>query len=223
MHRVTDILSTGRPIVNIGRLMPMKKTASARERTPFGQRLFEAREGAGLKQKEVQKAIGISQSTLSGLERVADSSGFTPQLADLYGADAKYLATGKSTSSAHGARHKARSVSLSSVQDVPHIKWEDILTSALPDTFYVIAPDDSMAKRIKAGKKVFFSSVETARAGDAVLIADGAGNVFIREMRERAPGDWQAHALNDAYEAMDAKQYGLRILAVLVAEDGRWT
>jgi len=40
-----------------------------RQRSPFGQRLFELREAAGITQGEVAEALGISQSTYSDWER----------------------------------------------------------------------------------------------------------------------------------------------------------
>jgi phage repressor protein C with HTH and peptisase S24 domain len=89
---MTDILITGCPIVNIGRLMFMR---SNRERSGFGQRMYEARKRAGLTQKEVQAKLGISQSNMSDLEGMAESSSFTAQLASLYGCSPNWLATGE--------------------------------------------------------------------------------------------------------------------------------
>lgn len=42
---------------------------SKRQRSPFGQRLYELREAAGITQGEVALALGISQSTYSDWER----------------------------------------------------------------------------------------------------------------------------------------------------------
>ena len=64
------------------------------DRTPFGSRMYQARKNAGLSQKEVSVKIGCSQSNLSDLERIADSSGLTPQFADLYKVSANWLSTG---------------------------------------------------------------------------------------------------------------------------------
>jgi transcriptional regulator with XRE-family HTH domain len=68
---------------------------TARERTDFGLRLYDARKGAELTQKQVLSKIGIPQSTLSELETVATSSGYVAQLAALYKVDAHFLATGE--------------------------------------------------------------------------------------------------------------------------------
>lgn len=66
-----------------------------RERSAFGQRMYEARKASGLTQVEVQTALGISQSNMSDLEGTAESSTFVPQLAELYKVDAHWLATGE--------------------------------------------------------------------------------------------------------------------------------
>lgn len=94
MYRHPDILENGFPIVHIGKLMSMGKR-SERERTPFGKRMLEAREHAHLTQKEVQKLMGVSQSTLSGLEGPDASSSRTVEFARLYGCDPIWLATGE--------------------------------------------------------------------------------------------------------------------------------
>lgn len=77
MHRLSNIVLKGQPLCNIGKVMGVIE----RERTSFGQRLFDAREAVGLNQTEVCKRIGISQGTLSGLERTAHASRHTAVLA----------------------------------------------------------------------------------------------------------------------------------------------
>jgi len=70
------------------------------ERTPFGKRLFDAREAAKLTQKQAAKKVGMAQSTLAEAEISGKRSGYTPQLAELYGVSAKWLATGNGESPA---------------------------------------------------------------------------------------------------------------------------
>lgn len=65
------------------------------ERTPFGRRLFQAREAAKLSQKAVERAIGIKQNTLSEAEIKGKRSGKVPELAALYRVNPIWLATGK--------------------------------------------------------------------------------------------------------------------------------
>lgn len=66
-----------------------------KERTPFGARMHEARMRSKLSQKVVCERIGCSQGTLSELERLYEGSALTPQFADLYRVNPKWLATGK--------------------------------------------------------------------------------------------------------------------------------
>jgi transcriptional regulator with XRE-family HTH domain len=66
----------------------------SRERTPFGQRMLDAREKAGLTQMDVRKALGLSQGTLSGLEHTANGSSHVVRFAELYKCDANWLSTG---------------------------------------------------------------------------------------------------------------------------------
>lgn len=70
----------------------------SRERTPFGQRMFDAREKAGLTQMDVRNALGLSQGTLSGLEHTANGSSHVVRLAELYKCDAAWLSTGVASS-----------------------------------------------------------------------------------------------------------------------------
>src|SRR5688572_14084439 len=71
----------------------------SRERTPFGQRMFEARETAGLTQMQVRERLKVSQGTLSELEHTAHSTRRLVDFAALYGVDPTWLATGQ------GRRH----------------------------------------------------------------------------------------------------------------------
>lgn len=74
-------------------------TMATRERTPFGERLHEARKAAGLTQEKAAEVVGISQGTLAELERSALSSKHLVPLAVLYGVDPRWLASGEVTNS----------------------------------------------------------------------------------------------------------------------------
>lgn len=64
----------------------------------LGQRLKQCRKDSGYKQAEVCARTGIKQGTLSELENDKyPTSSFVPQLAQLYGVDAMWLATGSGT------------------------------------------------------------------------------------------------------------------------------
>lgn len=77
----------------MGKLMRMTK--STRERTPFGQRMYEARRRSGLTQGLVCAGLGITQGTLSGLESTGQGSRRVAEFARIYHCDAEWLATGK--------------------------------------------------------------------------------------------------------------------------------
>jgi phage repressor protein C with HTH and peptisase S24 domain len=66
-----------------------------RERTPFGQRLFDARTNAGLSQTALSKMVGMAQGTLGEAEVTAQGSSYTSQIAQAAGVRAEWLATGK--------------------------------------------------------------------------------------------------------------------------------
>lgn len=86
------MLSSGKPILIIGILIAMDNE----ERTPFGRRLFEARTATAHTQESAARSVGMkSQSTLAEAEISGKRSGFTPQLAALYGVSPQWLATGK--------------------------------------------------------------------------------------------------------------------------------
>lgn len=104
-----------------------------------------------------------------------------------------------------------------------HIDWESAVAETLPKTFVVTAPDDSMAPRIRAGQTVALDTSLTPRAGDGVLVSDKAGNWYLRLYRQRSAIAWEAHALNEAYQAMDAERDGLAPLAVVVGVHARWS
>lgn len=96
VHRNADSLPNGTPKVNIGKLMDMRKPS----RTEFGERLFDARVAAGLSQSEVKRKLVMAQSTLSELEKTAQGSSRVVALAQLYGVNPEWLATGKGERSA---------------------------------------------------------------------------------------------------------------------------
>lgn len=106
-HRIADIVPTGLPIVNMGRLGAMEQTE--RKRTEFGKRMLAARKA--VKPKELTQAyvceqLGMRQSTLSELETNAHGSSKTTEFAKLYGVDPHWLATGEGNMRPGGASAK---------------------------------------------------------------------------------------------------------------------
>lgn len=66
----------------------------SKDRTEFGQRMFSARDGAGLTQDFVCEQLGVAQSTLSGLETTAAGSTRVVEFAVLYNVSPLWLAVG---------------------------------------------------------------------------------------------------------------------------------
>lgn len=64
------------------------------DRTPYGERLFEARMHAGLSQPDLAAKVDMSQSTLSELERTGQGSSKTQRIAQATGVRAAWLADG---------------------------------------------------------------------------------------------------------------------------------
>lgn len=96
------------------------------------------------------------------------------------------------------------------------------LLNELPAEFALVISDDSMASKYPKGSKVEFSTGEgDPRVGDAVLVADADDNVFFRQYQQRRPGHRRAVALNAAYQPLDSRADGLRVLAIKVASRGR--
>lgn len=109
------------------------------------------------------------------------------------------------------------------VLNVPRVSWGAEKMENLPATFGVAIPDDSMAPRVRRGDVVRFSRDIAPRPGDGVLVCDANGAWFFRIYRERRPGEWEAHPLNDAYQPLDGERNQLRVLAVLTGvEEQRW-
>lgn len=65
-----------------------------KERTPFGERLYQARKHAKLTQPQLAGKVGLSQSTIGELEWKGEGSSRTAQIATACGVRAEWLATG---------------------------------------------------------------------------------------------------------------------------------
>lgn len=63
--------------------------------TDFGARLRSARRHKLLTQKQLAHAVGISQGTLSELESIGHGSAYAPQIAEICGVSATWLASGE--------------------------------------------------------------------------------------------------------------------------------
>lgn len=203
----------------------------------LGQRLRAARRHCGLTQVQLAKLAEVQQSDVSKVERGA--SGTTrgiARLARALGVDALWLERGV------GSRPKwadlghtdegvfptttsgSGSAARFSVEDAPSLSWGDVVVAVdLPAVFWTQLPDDSMAPRAPRGRRVCFDSSLPPRPGDGVLVMDSDGAAHFRLYRAGSGGRWTAEAINVAFAPLDSERDGLRVVAVLMAEEGRWS
>ena len=140
-------------------------------------------------------------------------------------------AVGAELPASTNVERQAHNVSLPTLRMVPTIAWGDLMTlwvrGELPQKFEAAAPDDSMIGKVRKGQNVTFQSVQGGiepNGGDGVLIADAAGNCYIRIFKPRTPGHWEAHATpQSGYLPLDSIKDGLQVLAVVVSVEARWS
>lgn len=238
----------GLPFVNIGKVISMPSKTSARERTPFGLRMFRARERAKLTQMDVKDALGISQGTLSELERTAASSGKVVEFAKLYGVDAVWLSTGDGIAPpglflvpgnhdvidvtarevpnperyvSHGMSHPEATFPIERARQ--HVEWGALGMVELEETFSVNAPDDSMAPVIKRGARLDFDKrlCTEVRTDDVVLLKDSGGVWYVRTYQQGPKRRWGAKPENGSFLTMESERDELELIAVLTAVHGR--
>ena len=211
--------------------------AMFRNTDSMGARLKLAREKRRLSQDELAARTGMKQSNISKIEKggIGQTAGIA-RLALALQVDPAWLELGIGQEPAWdsvqegkpapwgGVRFSELSQTMRHVGAtvVPTYTWGAIVNANLPKEFFVAAPDDAMSPRVKAGKLLRFATSVEPSPGDGVLIADRDGNAYFRLYRQRRAGTWPAVALNEAYHALDSEADGLRVLAVLVAEEGRW-
>jgi hypothetical protein len=117
----------------------------------------------------------------------------------------------------------AQSVSLEKITVPTLIEWGEVVSEKeLPAVFEVQAPDDAMAPRVRVGQTIKFDRTIEPRPGDGVLVRDASGAPYFRLYRAGRPGEWEAHALNEAYRPLDSVRDGLQVIAVLVGVNARW-
>ena len=198
-------------------------------------RLRHARKQRRLSQEELGELVAESQSTISKLENQGILQTVAiARLAAALNVPALWLELGhppepdwtddQHTSAGLLREPLAQYVSHPEIEDAPEIAMGANMNSDnLPPVFWTSVPDDAMSPRLAIGKRVCFDRRLDPRAGDAVLVVDAAGQIAVRQYRAAALGRWTAHAINPSYEPMDSVQHGLVVLAVLKAEEGRWT
>jgi transcriptional regulator with XRE-family HTH domain len=205
-------MGTVEPMVNIGTVMPMR---TPRERSAFGQRMYEARRAADLTQEQAAARLGTSQSNLSDLEGGAERSGLTAQAAVLYGCDPHWLATGEGEPSRQGVAHR---LSLP-IFDTPSLTFEEVtmqLTN-LPPQFVFAVPDGALGAMYPKGTRLLWSTAREPMAERILLVRDQYGEAHVRQYHRGAqPGQWSAAALSPSYPSFDGST--VTVLAVAQTE-----
>lgn len=116
-----------------------------------------------------------------------------------------------------------REISLHSLTVVPVMSWEGLMSEELPQVFKVAIPDESLEPEARRGMHVELTRGLEPKPGDGVLVRDRDGRHYLRIYRQRRPGEWSAHAIHADYEPLDAAIYGLSVVAVVTATEGRWS
>jgi transcriptional regulator with XRE-family HTH domain len=113
----------GKPNLNVNRQTELFAVQNAAMGNTLGQRIKKCRKECGLTQKQVQSRTGISQGNLSELENDEyPTSSFVPQLAQLFGVNALWLATGEGLK--HPRQDELSDLALSIARDVMQLPKE---------------------------------------------------------------------------------------------------
>lgn len=192
-----------------------------RERTAFGLRLYKARKAAGLSQQQVFAQAGIPQSTLSELETVAASSGYTAQLASLYKVDAHVLATGEAAPPhLHVGENLAQYVSQAQpIMSLPRMTWEDLMGANLNRPFELEVRDGAFGADFPPGCVMRLDPHRTVRPGWPCLVKDCDGRFYLRDYQADVGERWQAVARARGFQPLDSVDHGLQIVAVMKGVD----
>lgn len=203
----------------------------------LGQRLRAARQHMGLTQVQLAERAEVKQSDVSKVERGASATtrGIA-RIAHALEVDPLWLERGTVNPPEWlDAQHTSGGIEgvpprwaddtpKFKVEDAPSLKWDEIVAAVdLPAVFWVTLPDDSMAPRAPRGRRVCFDRRLRPVPGDGVLVADSSGGVHFRLYRAGSGGRWSGEALHAAFAPLDSERDGLRVLAVLMAEEGRWS
>ncbi|MDR1162657.1 MAG: helix-turn-helix transcriptional regulator, partial [Candidatus Accumulibacter sp.] len=195
------------------------ETTKNREEGTLGNRLRACRKAKGLTQKEVEARAGVSQGTLSELENDKyPTSTFVPQLAELYGVEALWLATGEGRKvrddTVEGAPTLGRSrkvpvVGTSQLGDSGF--WAELNTPVgfgdghIPfpvrseRAYAVRCKGDSMKPRIKDGEFVIVDPDQSPVPGDEVLVKSSDGRVMVKEFLYRRDGFVHLLSVNEEH------------------------
>lgn len=100
--------------------------------------------------------------------------------------------------------------------ETPLLKWEELMSTPLPDVFRVALRDAVFAPHLRAGDELVFRKSSEAKPGDLVLLKDKNGNLYPRKLRTKLGDQLIAFSPNDAYEPLDISQSELEIVGVCI-------
>jgi phage repressor protein C with HTH and peptisase S24 domain len=213
-YRITDLIASGFPIHQPTTLSDM--------RSEFGQRLLEARQHAKLTQGQFCKAVGISQSTLAGLEKTGQGSSHVALMAKVAGVRVDWLANGQ------GEMLEARGAQLpDEASSVPHEKFKYVwvvgkgsggllpdrlwtdgdhpvgitseyaeVVSQDPHAFIVEVVGTSMVPRFNPGEFALIEPDTEPDLEDDVLVRLVTGQTMLKRLLSRRTG-WRLGSYNN--------------------------
>lgn len=214
-------------------------------RTPFGDRLFDARKSAKLTQKELASKVGMSQSALAEAEKTGQGSQYLAQLARALGVQSIWLATGK------GPREQSASVTPFDAnaviipigtRRVPLISsiqaglWSEIVDNFAPGdaeewlitdlkcsdaSFALTIKGNSMEPIFSDGDRVIIDPAVIPRPGSFVAAKNGSEEATFKKYRPRgisANGQdvFELVPLNDDYPSLHSDREPIRIIGTAV-------
>lgn len=196
-------------------------------------RLKHARQQRGITQDDLALLAGMKQPDISKIERglIQQTTGIA-RLAAALNISAAWLETGDhpepdfgtvpAKNSPQNRRGLAHELSDSTPRiDSTIVEWGDAL-DGIHERFSLRVRDDSMEPLLNVGDIAHFRRATEAdiKPGGRVLVADRDQNLYIREVKARRPGHWQAAAIkSSAYDPLDSIADGLEIVALLTGVD----
>lgn len=182
---------------------------------------------------QLRKHLGVTAQTMNNWKQrgiskegaIQAASAFTCHISAILDDNSTYWAEPQpQTSGAHPRGLSVNEIGLKPYMLAPTIVWEQILrANDLPLEFQVVLVDDAMAPKAPAGTKAKFRRDLKPAPGDAVLVADKAGELYCRVYHGGLHGAWEARATNAVYPALESKVHGLRVVAVFTGIEVSWS
>ena len=186
-----------------------------KQRTAFGQRLYDARKAARLTQNQLAKLTGMSQSTLAEAEAGAEGSSFTVQLAQALDVRAEWLASGSGAMKADpqpedaGTMSRVRSVPIvgtarmgesgfyEELSSIPGAGDGHIEIATADDNAYGLrVRGNSMTPAIRDGWYVLVEPNAPPAVGEYVLIKLRDGQRMVKELLYQRPSSIEIMSVN---------------------------